>query len=149
MADITIDELENLTKSVTKTKKALDSSAITIIKGERDRKKRNELIKQYTELLEKQLKTDKSLNSFQKSAIRQQINESRNVTGKFALLAKAGKFAKDELAAFAKGLAATAVKFLDRETKVTGFSTIVEEVGGLTGKALKALAGSADFNRGV
>ena len=95
MADITIDELENLTKSVTKTKKALDSSAITIIKGERDRKKRNQLIKQYTELLEKQLRTDKSLNSFQKSAIRQQINESKNVTGKFQLLGKAGKFAKD------------------------------------------------------
>lgn len=149
MADITIDELENLTKSVTKTKKALDSSAITIIKGERDRKKRNQLIKQYTELLEKQLKTDKSLNSFQKSAIRQQINESRNVTGKFQLLGKAGKFAKDELAAFAKGLAATALKFVDRETKVTGFSTIVEEVGGKTGAALKLLAGSADFNRGV
>lgn len=149
MADITIDELEKLTKSITKTKKALDSSAITIIKGERDRKKRNQLIKQYTELLEKQLRTDKSLNSFQKSAIRQQIDESKNVTGKFQLLGKATKFAKDELAALAKGIAATAAKFLDRETKVTGFSTIVDEVGGATGKALKLLAGSADFNRGV
>ena len=52
MADITIDELENLTKSVTKTKKALDSSAITIIKGERDRKKRNQLIKDKLERMD-------------------------------------------------------------------------------------------------
>jgi len=149
MADMTIEELEKFSKGIAKTTKALDSSAITIIKGEKDTKKRNVLIKQYVELLEKQLRTDKDLNKFQKSAIRQQINETKNSGSSLQLLGKAGKFAKEELTAFAKGLAATAGKFLDRETKVTGFSTIVEEVGGVTGKVLKELAETADFNRGV
>ena len=146
---MTIEELEKFTKGLTKTTKALDSSAITIIRGEKDSKKRNALIKQYTELLEKQLRTDKSLNSFQKSAIKKQIAETKNSGSSLNLLAKAGKFAKEELTALAKGIAATAGKLLDRETKVTGFSTIVEEVGGVTGKVLNKLAEAADFNRGV
>ena len=97
MADMTIEELEKFSKGIAKTTKALDSSAITIIKGEKDTKKRNVLIKQYVELLEKQLRTDKDLNKFQKSAIRQQITETKNSGSSLQLLGKAGKFAKKNL----------------------------------------------------
>jgi len=145
-------KFEELTKTTSKYKRTLDTSILTIIKDEKDTKRRNKLVQEYSKLLKSQIDTEekrKKLNSFQLAAIEQQIDTTEELGISNTKLGKIVNIAAKEMLGLAKGVGKTALKFADGETRINGMKDAMTEFSGYIGKGGKFLAEVGDFNAGI